>query len=289
MFVWHLAALTFLSWRTAQRLVLRFADRLAALFLLMWTNVVYSGLLLGSIGQLKNVPAYLLISVLIGGLPWLILRRRGVDPVDLPDVMADDGSVAGPRRFVNRVLWVIWGIVAVCTAVIAISHIPNNWDTLVYRFPRGVFYLGEGSLKQFGTGDPRLVAYPLAGTLIYLFPAIYHIISGSWILILYGNWIVIAFAVWLAARRVGASQFGAQGAAWCCAMAPCVLVQAAAGNDDALAATPYLIGITFIIAWWRNPDWRLMFLGMIGLALGMGTKVHTIFHWFAILDRKSVV
>jgi hypothetical protein len=282
MFVWHLAALAFLSWRTAQHLVKPLAERLAALFLIMWANIVYTGLILGSIGQLKNVAAYLTLSLLLGLLPWRFLRWRGADPVELPDAMASDGSIDGAAKIITRILWVIWGIVAICTAVVALSHAPNNWDTMVYRFPRGVFYLGEGSLKQFGTGDARLVAYPLAATLLYIFPAMYHIISGTWTLVVYGNWIVIAYAVWLAARRVGASQFGAQGAAWCCAMAPCILIQATAGNDDSLAATPYLIGVSFLIAWWRNPDWRLMFLGMLGLALGMGTKIHTVFHWFAV-------
>ncbi len=193
----------------------------------------------------------------------------------------DAGQTAS--RWVLQTLGLLFLAALAGLPVIALNYEPNSPDTLAYRYPRALFYLGEGALRQYPTADPRLVSYPLATALLYLFPAMYQIVGASWALFSVAAWTSIGFAVWLAARRLGASHVGAIGAGWLAVMAPNVLAMGASGNDDSLAAMPLVLGLTFLHRWWAEQRRRDLYLGLAGSFLSAGTKLHFVFFWPLLL------
>ena len=59
----HCLLLIGLCWRSASRLVEGAIPRLCTAFLLLWANLVYTGLALASFTVLDNLPLYVAVSV----------------------------------------------------------------------------------------------------------------------------------------------------------------------------------------------------------------------------------
>ncbi len=287
LFVAHLGLLGYLTWLVTGYLYVGRSYRAAAAVLLFWANLVYTGLILGAVHLLDQTPLYLAISLGMAQSVLVLLRRRAIAPVE-GEFAAGMGS---GDRWTVRALGVLFLAALAGLAVIALSYEPNNPDTLTYRYPRALFYLGEGSLRQYGAGDPRLISYPFAAVMLYLFPAAYQIVGSSWALVSVGVWVLIGFAVWLAARRMGAGSAAAAGAGWLAVMAPNVLAMGASGNDDSMAAMPLVLALTFLHRWWETERRRELFLGMAGVFLSAGTKLHTVFFYpvLALLALAAVV
>jgi hypothetical protein len=65
---------------------------------------------------------------------------------------------------------------------------------------------------------------------------------------------------------------------WICLLTPNVLVQAASGNDEVMAAGPIVIGLGFALEWLHTSRMRYALLAGIGIGLGFGTKLHWAFY-----------
>lgn len=119
--------------------------------------------------------------------------------------------------------------------------------------------------------------------LAYVFFALYQF-GEHWMYFVTGlAWIFAGLGIYSAARGLGASHTGSVVAAWLGLMSPNVLAQAASTNDEVLAATPILIGLSFGMAWLSTSRRRYAVLAGIGIGLGCGTKLHWTFYWVFVL------
>lgn len=272
----HLCALLLLTVSATRRLFSGFLTRCAATFILTWVNLAYTALSLATVSQLNNVFLYLTVSTgLAAGFLYAVARiGRGVEPLELFDA-ADDESVGGMRRVVTVFLWATLLLAGLSTLLIDLRYYANNWDTLAYRFSRVFFYLAQGHLLHFVQGfDPRAVFYPFNATLGYIFPAIYGLDGHVFNLPSLFCWVFSGCGVFLMSRVLGASRFGSFVAAWLCLMAPIVLCVGASTNDEVLAAAPTVCGMVFLIRALRQWSRRCAVLGLVGLGLGFGVKLH---------------
>lgn len=278
----HALILVWLAWHATGRLITGRLHRMSAACLFIWCNLVYTGLLLSVVSMLNVVGLYFSVSVGMAAGLEILLRVRGIVP--------HSGSAAevatSERRFDRAIRYALGSILALAglaSAILCAHYVPNNWDTCTYRLSRVFFYLARGNLLHTGNPwDPRLSFYPFNGALAYVFPAIYCA-SAKWFnLISLIAWVMAGVATYGVAR-LGASKTGSLAATLVCLLSPGVLVQAASGNDEVLAATPILIGIGFAIDWARTGRKRDAILSGIGLGLGLGARFHPMFYWVFLL------
>ncbi|MEO8368649.1 MAG: hypothetical protein ABI806_05590 [Candidatus Solibacter sp.] len=285
-----------LCWRSATRLAEGTIPRLCAAFLLLWANLAYTALALASFTKLDSLTLYITVSLAIAATLEAVLHWiTAPDLPKLPTVRATlvgqtsvcaPTSVGAPNAttaFDRILLWIL-GITlllaAAASALICLYYVPNNWDSLTYRFSRAFFYLTRGDLLHTGNPlDPRLLYYPFNGALFYLFFAIHKFTAGWFYTATALAWIFSGLGTWYAARCMGASRTGAFIAAWICCLAPNILAQAASTNDEILAAVPILLALAFFLEWLAAPRPRYILLAALGLGLGMGTKLHWAFYF----------
>jgi hypothetical protein len=267
-----------LSWRSASRLAEGVIPRLCAAFLLLWANLAYTGLALASFTKLDNQLLYVAVSIAAAAILEASLHWRGVHSLASRATLPD-ARPAPFDRMVRRALAIALLLAALLSALICVLYVPNNWDSLTYRFSRAYFYLTRGDLLHTGNPlDPRLLYYPLNGTLFYLFFVIHEFAAGWFYIPTCLAWIFSGLGTWYTARCMGASRTGAFIAAWICWLAPSILAQAASTNDEVLAAVPILLALAFFLEWLATPRSRYILLAALGLGLGMGCKLHWLFY-----------
>lgn len=273
----HILVLLILGCRSSARLVANPWPRLAVAGLLIWSNLVVTGLLLSLFSKLDHIALYLAVSVGLAVGADIVLRRGRIAPSAM-GLVSDDPDESVFDRVLRYGLGGTFALAAVASAIICLSHVPSNWDSATYRFSRAFFYLAQGNLLHIDNWDPRLSIYPLNGALLYVFPALYQFPPWSMALVTYIAWLFTALAVYVAARSFGTSRTGSAVAAWSCGMSPSVLAQATSTNDELLAAVPILLGVVFAREFWLTGQRRHAVLAGLGLGLGLGTKLHWIFY-----------
>jgi hypothetical protein len=277
----HLAVLVGLSWATARRL---FHDRFAALFAagtLVWANLAVTALLASPFRWLGNVPAYLSISLLLQALAAFLIDRSGPRVALVPELRPTRVPYSGVEKaLAAAVAAAVAGVV-----VIAFAALPNNWDTLAYRFPRPFFYLSSGALVHAGEGvDYRLLYYPYNGSLLYLFLAQYQWPPIAWNFVGVLGWLATGGASALLARVAGGTRKSAWLALFLVTTAPTVLRCASSGMDELLAAAPMTTAIAFLIVWYRRESAAALGIGLLAAGLAVGTKLH----WVALAPALGV-
>ena len=274
----HLLFLIALSWHSASRLLRDAVSKVCAVFLLTWCNLVYTSLVLAGFSKLNTVGLYFSVSVALAIGIELLLRLRHV--VQLPLQSTSSDPQAGRfDRMIRRILFGSVLMAAIGSALICLAYVPNNWDSLTYRFTRAFFYLAQGNLLHFGNPwDPRLLFYPFNGALAYLFLANYQYSEKWFYAVTFLAWVFAGLGAYFVARRLGASRMGSFVAAWISLMSPSMLSQAASTNDEVLAATPILIGLGFAVEWFATARKRYAILAGIGIGLGCGSKLHWVFY-----------
>ena len=247
------------------------AATISALFLLTWADLVSGALILGCFGELGNRNAYVLTTLIIAmSIAWLI-RRTSYETTASVDI--NRGHATRTDQWVRRFSWFAILVVSALTAIICTFYVANNFDSVAYRFPRALFYIEQGSLNQV-LGDPRIQFYPFDISLVYVWFAI-HNLGGAWFnLFGYVSWLVGGFAVWRFSRDIGAGPTSALLAAAIFITAPAVLVSASSTNDDMIAGIPLLIGVMFLVRWWKSASWIDAMLAALGLGLSAGSKLH---------------
>lgn len=274
----HLIFVIALTHLSSRRLFTGVATQFAAGFLLVWTNLVYTGLILASISELNNIVLYFTVSVLLAmGVYWVVRLAGPSRPWQL--VSSEDKEPL--TRWQRTVLWLAgssFSIALLANVTIGLRYFPNNWDTLAYRFSRVFFYLAQGHLLHFGSQlDPRMLTYPINGTLAYMFLAIYGLSGRAYTFVSLACWIFSGIGIYLLSRGIGASRFGSFVASWLCLMSPIVLCVATSTNDEILAAAPTAVGLAFALAAFRRWNSAAALIGIVGVSLGFGVKLHWIF------------
>ena len=164
--------------------------------------------------------------------------------------------------------------------VLALGMLPANPDSVVYRFPRAYWYLGHGALTHVtNVADPRVLFYPFNGTMLYLPLIHFQLPPQSFSFPSIVCWLAIIGITYLFARDVGAPRLFAAAAASLIAFTPNVLIQSLSTNDEIIAASALLAGLYFLHRWTLEHQVFDGIVGMVGVAISVGTKLHVMFYW----------
>jgi len=281
----HLALLVGLGVATARALFVAALPRLLAAAVLVWANLVLTAIVLSPFGRLGSPPAYFAVSI---GLA--VAARWGLRRVCPAPTVGGGPSWAELARAVraDRVSRTLAGgltAVAAAAGVVAVAVLPNNWDSLAYRFPRAYFFLSSGALVHAAPAiDTRLNEYPYNGTLLYLFLAQYAWPPIAWNFVGVAGWLLCGAAAMQLALHVGASVRGALASGAFLLTTPIVLCLANSTNDELLAAAPLATALALLLLGYRHGSPPALYLALVAGGLGAGVKLHWpwLVPWLAI-------
>ena len=252
---------------------------LVAIFILIWSVLILTAQILSLFSAINNTIAYIGLSVLIAAATSIGLRRI---PLERDLQLPEFPSPFGPRT-AGRLAWflaITGALVLLGDLVLAYGLLPSNPDSIVYRFPRAYWYFGQGSLMHITNhAEPRPLYYPFNGALAYL-PLVHFQLgprsfSGQSLL----SWLVIVSTTYLFARDLGGPRLVAAATAWLIGLTPNVLVQSLSTNDEIIAAAPLLVGLYFLHRWYHGRQLFDALIGVIGVSISAGTKLHMVFYW----------
>jgi len=270
-FSFHLGMLILMSWFVAQRTCQSFLDRVLAVFILVWTNVVITALFLSCYSLFGDSVWYFRTSILIAALTAFACRKVALqrDAPICEDRVEGSIKLMWLRRILVGTFLIAFGL----NLFICLKYSPNNWDSLTYHMPRIHFYLAQGHLGHFDTLNLRQIFFPFNATIFQSFLVMYGQSDKLLNCFNLACWVFAIFAVYALGRRCELSHTAALVAAWIGGFAGQVFAQATATTNDLLAATPFLIGVVFAIDWWRERRWLLAFLSAAAFGLAIGTKL----------------
>ncbi len=87
-------------------------------------------------------------------------------------------------------------------------------------------------------------------------------------------WLMAGLSTYVFARDLGGPRVVAAATAWTIFLTPNVLIQSLSTNDELIAAAPLLAGLFFLHRWYRARQPFDALLGVIGVAISAGTKLH---------------
>jgi hypothetical protein len=278
---------------------------LAAVYILVLTAILAAGVKPAQLGWLRTAVAVFLLAWAV-----LILTAQSLSPfsalnvtwlfIGISIVIALFGSVGLRKLFPARELSfptfespfspraaaIVMALLAVSFAlvlagqlVLAWGFLPSNPDSIVYRFPRVYWYFGEGSLAHFSNqGEPRPQFYPLNGVIAYLPLLHFQLGPRSFSLMSLACWLMTGLATYVFARDLGGRRVVAAATAWLIVLTPNVLIQALSTNDELIAAAPMLAGLFFLHRWFRARQPFDVLIGVIGVTISAGTKLHVSYY-----------
>ncbi|HWM49439.1 MAG TPA: glycosyltransferase family 39 protein [Xanthobacteraceae bacterium] len=257
------------------------AARIAVGFILIWTALGFAAYAVSVFSLLGNAWVYFVVSVLVSALQCLIL---------LPALRAMPKDTLEREFAPTRGEWLLTRAALlgsagafVASVLIVIYFAPNNFDTLAYRFPRVMLYIGQGNLLHFAAFDPRLTLYPFGAVFLYLIPGLHALDGRVFVAVGLVCWLAGAAGVAALARALGTSRAAATLAAILYFTAPAVVVSATSTNDDMIAGVPAVCAALFAWRWWHSRSVVDAALAGAALGLSFGTKLHGVFYYPAFL------
>jgi hypothetical protein len=270
-----LAAILVAGVRHAQLGWLRAA---VGVFLLTWAVLIVTAQLLSLFSALNVTWLFAGLSIVIAAVASAGLRKmRPTRELSFPEFE----SPFSPRvaAWVMAFLVVSAILVLIGDLKLAKGFLPANPDSIVYRFPRVYWYFGNGSLAHFSNqSEPRPQFYPLNGTIAYLPLLHFQLGPRSFSLMSLACWLMAGLSTYVFARDLGGPRVVATATAWLIFLTPNVLLQSLSTNDELIAAAPLLAGLFFLHRWFHARQPFDALIGVIGLAISAGTKLHVTFY-----------
>lgn len=277
----HLGILILMSWFVAQRTCQSVLDKVLAIFILVWANVVITALFLSCFSLFGDSVWYFRTSILISALTAFACRKVAPQR-DAPVCdKRDEGSIK--LTWLRRVLIGTFMVVFGLNLFICLKYSPNNWDSLTYHLPRIHFYLSQGHLGHFDTGNIRQVYFPFNATIFQAFLIRYGQSDKLLNLFNLASWIISLIALFALCRRCKLCRTTSLIVVWIGGMSGQVLAQATATTNDILAAAPFLVGVVFALDWWHSRRWTHILISGVALGLAFGTKLTMYFFGPAVV------
>ena len=271
LFLAHTVVLVWASYAAAHRLIRAGVERLLAAALLAWGNLVITSLLLASLRHLGEPAWFFRTSLLLGLVTWLLLRR-----IPTESTPADAGE-AQPSPLLLAAFILTLLPLAYASIRIACTYVPNNYDSLAYHLPRGMYYLGQNNLAHFDTGNPRQIYFPFNYNLLQLFGLIYSPPLQCLNFINLTAWAVAGLAVYRLCRLNFLSANSALIATWLALTSTQVLAQATATTNDLPTGAGLLCALAFALRWRQSRQTRDALLGGLAAGLTVGSKLTVVF------------
>jgi len=160
---------------------------------------------------------------------------------------------------------------------IAGTYLPNNYDSLTYHLPRAMYYLGEGNLGHFDTGNPRQIYFPFNYNLLQLFGLIYSPPFQVLNFINLITWGIAGLAIYRLCRLSALSANTALIACWMALTSTQVLAQATATTNDLPMGAGLLCSLMFALRWRQHRQTRDALLAGLLAGLAAGSKLTFVF------------
>lgn len=271
LFVFHSVFLIGASAAAAARLVSTLSDRLIATVVLAWTNIVLTCLLLSSLHRLGDSGWFLRSSLVLAALTWFALRRRApAAPTPLP--AEERFSPALLTAFCLSLAPIAWANLR-----IASTYAPNNFDSLAYHLPRAMFYLGQGTLAHFDTGNDRQLFFPFNYNLLQVFGFVHGAALQVHNFFNLASWVVAGVALYRLCRLSSCSPNAALVATWLALTSTQILAQATATTNDLPTGAALLCTLVFALRWRATRQTSDALLAGLAFGLGAGSKLTVVF------------
>lgn len=271
LFVFHSVFLIGASAAAAARLVSALSDRIVATFILTWTNIVVTGLLLSSVHRLGDSAWFLRLSLGLAALTWFALRRR-TPPASVPSANDERFSPALLALFCLTLAPLAWANLR-----IAATYEPNNFDSLAYHLPRAMFYLGQGHLAHFDTGNARQIFFPFNYNLLQAFGLVHGAPLQVHNFFNLATWGLAGLAIFRLARLCACSPNAALVSTWLALTSTQIFAQATATTNDLPTGAALLCTLVFALRWRATRQTSDALLAGLAFGLGAGSKLTVVF------------
>ena len=259
------------SFAAAQRIVRPGIDRLLVAFLLAWSNIVATSLLLSILHRLGEPAWFFRTSLLLALVTWVGLRKFVSEPPPAEPASEDSNP---------WLLVLFFGTLAplaYASIRIAATYEPNNYDSLAYHLPRAMYYLGQNSLSHFDTGNPRQIFFPFDYNLLQLFGLIYNAPLQCLTFFNLVSWAVSGLAIYRICRLCPFGFNASLVATWLALTATQVLSQATATTNDLPVASVLLCAVAFGLQWTQTRLARHALLAGCAAGLAAGSKLTLVY------------
>lgn len=249
-----------------------------AVFLLLWAVLIGTAQLLSLFSALNVTWLFTGVSIAVAAIVSMGLRRiRPARELSFPEFESPFSPRIGALVMAFLIISAL--LVLIGDLKLAKGFLPANPDSIVYRFPRVYWYFSEGGLRHFSNqGEPRPLFYPLNGVIAYLPLLHFQLGPRSFSLMSLACWLVTGLSTYLFARDFGGPRVVAAATAWLIFLTPNVLLQSLSTNDELIAAAPMLAGLFFLHRWFHARQPFDALIGVIGLAISAGTKLHVSYY-----------
>ncbi|MBI2513682.1 MAG: glycosyltransferase family 39 protein [Opitutae bacterium] len=271
LFVFHSVFLIGASSAAAARLVATLSDRLIATFVVAWTNIVVTCLLLASLHRLGDSGWFLRTSLVLAALTWFLLRRRA-PAAPAPRAAGERFSPALVAVFCLSLAPIAWANLR-----IAATYAPNNFDSLAYHLPRAMFYLGQGTLAHFDTGNDRQLFFPFNYNLLQAFGFVHGAPLQAQNFFNLATWAMAGIAVYRLSRLCACTPNAGLVATWLALTSTQILAQATATTNDLPTGAALLGALVFALRWRETRIASDATIAGLALGLGVGSKLTVIF------------
>ena len=259
----------------ASRSLLRYClERLLAAGLLAWGNIVVTSLLLAALHHLGESVWFFRTSLVLALATWYLLGKVAPEPAGVRPGESNEKKFS-PLLLTAFILTL--APIAYAGIRIAVTYVPNNYDTLAYHLPRAMYYMGQNSLAHFDTGNPRQIYFPLNYNLLQLFGLIY---SPPVQVVNFFNltaWAAAGLAIYRLCRQSAFSADAALIATWLALTSTQVLAQATATTNDLPTGTGLLCTLVFVLRWRDSRLTRDAWLAGLAAGLTAGSKLTVLF------------
>jgi hypothetical protein len=249
-----------------------------AVFILLWSVLILTAQFLSLFSALDRTLLYVGFSLLVA--VGANVGLRALQPACQLSFSEFDSpfDVRTTKRIVIFLI-VSAALVLIGDLVLAWGFLPANPDSTTYRFPRVYWYFSHGSLSHFSNqGEPRPQFYPFNGAIAYLPLLHFQFGPRAFSLLSLLCWMVVGVATYVFSRDLGGPRVVAAANAWFIWLAPNVLLQSLSTNDELIAAAPLVVGLFFLHRWYQARQPFDAVIGIAGLAVSVGTKLHVSFY-----------
>ena len=268
---------------------LKLSGAVIATFVLVWLVLILTGHSLALFSLLNNTSLYVGVACL-----WALAISAGLRLVTLQRTVNISEFASPFNGIVSRRVAIFLGLTGaaalICNCILAYGLLPASPDSVVYRLPRAYWYFAQGSLHHItNAAEPRPLYYPFNGALAYM-PLVHfrlgpRVFSALSLL----SWLAVIFTTYSFARNLGGPRIVAAMTAWIVGLTPNILLQALSTNDEIIAAAPMLAGLFFLHRWYLGREKFDAVLGVIGVSISVGIKLHVSFYWPLLLVAAIVM
>jgi hypothetical protein len=242
-------------------------------FLIFETSLVVGAGILTWAGRLGQLHAYQLVTSLCSvciaaGLWWIAKSDSPISSARPADQVGSGDDRKPIGRAWSAIPIACLAVFAVCMLVLALSAYPTVEDSLTVKLPKVVFSIQNNSyLPSVLADDPRMYMSPVYPALVQLFLILNGQTTHALLVLGFVHWIVSALAVYQICRNVGASHVASWTVTALALLTPMLIVQGSSEGDDIIAATPFLLSLTFFTSWLN--DRRHLHAALAGAGLGL--------------------